>query len=162
MANAQQLIDIAQRVTPAGEQVLAAGVIAVQDDHLANALGSIGGSAAADELFDNAVAEGVGAAAGIRAAREAHAAGQGVSLRMLLAVTADRIRLYRLGAAGEHPGEELIAFDRSSCEVDLSKFGASEHLDLRQGDKEIQLTGGIGLLATYKDGNKKVVQELSR
>ena len=161
MANAQQLIDIAQRVTPAGEQVLAAGVFAVQDDHLANALGSIGGSAAADELFDNAVAEGVGAAAGVHAAREAHAAAEGVSLRMLLAVTAGHIRLYRLGVAGETPGEELVSFDRQSCTVELHKFGASERIDLSQGEKSIKLTGGIGLLATYKDGNKKVVAALS-
>ncbi len=161
MASAQQLIDHARSVTPAGEDVLAAGVFAVQDDYVATALAAIGGSAVADELFDNAVTDGVGAAAGVRAAREAHAAGQGVSLRMLLAVTPTHIRLYRLGATGENPGEELMAFTRDSCEVDLSKFGASEHLDLRQGDKEMKLTGGVGLLAAYKDGNKKVVAELS-
>jgi hypothetical protein len=162
MANAQQLIDHARSVTPAEEHVLAAGVFAVQDDYVATALAAMGGSAVAGDILDNSVAEGVGAAAGVRAAREAHAAGQGVSLRMLLAVTPSHIRLYRLGATGEDPGEELVAFDRASCEVDLSKFGASEHLDLRQGDKEINLTGGVGLLATYKDGNKRVVQELSK
>jgi len=162
MASAQQLIDHARSVTPAGEDVLAAGVFAVQDDYVATAFAAIGGSAVADELFDNAVTDGVGAAAGVRAAREAHAAGQGVSLRMLLAVTPTHIRLYRLGAMGENPGEELMAFTRDSCKVDLSKFGASEHLDLRQGDKEMKLTGGVGLLATYKDANKNVVQELSK
>lgn len=160
MANAQQLIDHARRVTPAGEEVLAAGVFAVQDDYVANALAALGGSAVADDLFDSPVAEGVGAAAGIRAAREAHAAGQGVSLRMLLAVTPDHIRLYRLGTTGETPGEELMSFTRANCEVQLDKFGASEHLDLREGDKEMKLTGGVGLLAAYKDGNKKVVKEL--
>jgi len=162
MASAQQLIDEAQRVAPAGEEVLAAGVFAVQDDHIANAVGALGGSAVADELLDNSVAEGLGAAAGVRAAREAHAGGEGVSLRMLLAVTGSAIRLYRLGATGETPGEELLSFDRSSCEVELGKFGAAEHIVLRQGDKEMKLTGGIGLLATYKDGNRRVVTELSR
>lgn len=161
MANAQQLIDEARRVTPAGEEVLAAGVFAIQDDFVATALGAIGGSAIADELIDNPLAEGAGAAAGIRAAREAHAAAEGVSLRMLVAVTDSHIRLFRLGATGETPGEELMHFDRSTCSVDVSKFGASEHIDLRQGDKQMKLTGGIGLLSTYKDGNKKVVAELS-
>lgn len=162
MPNAQHLIDRAQSVTPAGEEVLAAGVFAVQDDYVATALAAIGGSAVAGDIVDNSLAEGVGAAAGVRAAREAHASGQGVSLRMLLAVTADHIRLYRLGATGEDPGEELLSFRRDSCTVDLSKFGASEHIDLSEGDKEMKITGGIGLLAAYKDGNKKVVQELSK
>ena len=162
MANAQELIDHARSVTPAGEDVLAAGVFAVQDDHLANALGALGGSAVADDLFDNAAAEGVGAAAGVHAAREAHAAKQGVSLRMLLAVTPEHIRLYRLGATGEAPGEELISFTRANCEVHLDKFGASEHLDLSEGDKELKLTGGIGFLSAYKDGNKKVIAELGK
>lgn len=162
MANAQQLTDHARSVTPAGEEVLAAGVFAVQDDYVATALAAIGGSAAAGELLDNSVAEGLGAAAGVRAAREAHAAGHGVSLRMLLAVTPSAIRLYRLGATGETPGDELLAFDRSSCDVSLGKFGAAEHLELREGDKEMKLTGGVGLLAAYKEGNKKVVEELSR
>lgn len=161
MPSAQQLIDEAQRVAPAGEEVLAAGVFAIQDDHIANTLGALGGSAVADELLDNSVAEGIGAAAGVRAARESHAAGEGVSLRMLLAVTGSAIRLYRLGASGETPGEELMAFDRSTCEVELGKFGAAEHIDLRQDDKEMKLTGGVGFLSAYKDGNKNVVAALS-
>lgn len=99
MTNAQQLIDQACSVAPAGEDILAAGVFAVQDDYLATALAAIGGSAVASELLDNSVAEGLGAGAGVRATRE--------------------------------------------------------------GDKEMKLTGGIGLLATYKDGNKKVVEALS-
>ena len=161
MASAQQLIDQAQSVTPAGEEVLAAGVFAIQDDFVANAIGAIGGSAIAGELIDNPLAEGAGAAAGIRAAREGHAATEGVSLRMLVAVTNSHIRLFRLSAMGETPGEELMNFDRSTCTIDLSKFGASEHIELGEGDKQMKLTGGIGLLSTYKDGNKKVVAELS-
>ena len=160
MSSAQQLIDQARSVTPAGEDVFAAGVFAIQDDFVATALGAIGGSAIADELIDNPLAEGAGAAAGIRAAREAHAAGAGVSLRMLVAVTDSHIRLFSLGAIGETPGEELMNFDRSTCSVDVSKFGASEHIDLRDGDKEMKLTGGVGFLSTYKDGNKKVASEL--
>jgi len=162
MSNAQHLIDQARSVAPAGEEILAAGVFAIQDDYVATALAAIGGSAAAGELLDNSVAEGLGAAAGIRAAREAHAASEGVSLRMLLAVTDSAIHLYRLRATGETPGEELMSFNRSSCEVTLGKFGAAEHIDLRDGDKEMKLTGGLGLLSTYKDGNKLVVAELSR
>ena len=162
MTNAQQLIDQACSVAPAGEDVLAAGVFAVQDDYVALTLAAAGGSAIAGGLLDSSVAAEIGAAAGHRAAREAHAADQGVSLRMLLAVTNTAIRLYRLGAIGETPGEELMSFNRASCEVLLSKFGAAEHVVLREGDKEMKLTGGIGLLATYKDGNKKVVEALSR
>lgn len=161
MANAQQLIEYARGVTPAGEDILAAGVFAVQDDFIATALAAIGGSAAVGELLDNSLAEGVGAAAGVRAARQAHAAGQGVSLRMLLAITPTHIRLFRLGATGETPGEELMVFDRSACQITLGKFGAAEHVELREGTKEMKLTGGVGLLATYKDGNKKVIEQLS-
>ncbi len=160
MANAQQLIEYARSVTPADEDILAAGVFAVQDDYIATALAAIGGSAAAGELLDSSLSEGLGAAAGVHAAREAHAAGQGVSVRMLLAVTPTHIRLFRLGTTGETPGEELMAFDRSACQITLGKFGAAEHVELREGAKEMKLTGGIGLLATYKDGNKKVVEQL--
>lgn len=124
MANAQQLIDHARSVTPAGEEVLAAGVFAVQDDHLANAVGALGGSAVADDLFDNAAAEGA-------------------------------------GATGETPGEELMSIHRASCQIHLEKFGAAEHLELHEDDKDMKLTGGIGLLSAYKDGNKRVIQELS-
>lgn len=160
MSGARQLIDQALSVTPAGEEVLAAGVFAVQDDYLGTALAAIGGSAAAGELVDNSLAEGIGAAAGIRAAREAHAASEGVSLRMLVAVTPTHIRLFRLDATGETPREELMHFDRSSCEVDVSKFGASEHIDLRQEGREMKLTGGVGFLSAYKDANKAVAREL--
>lgn len=162
MASAQQLIEQAETVVPTGTTVLAAGVFAVHDDHLANALGALSGSAVADELFDNAAAEGVGAAAGLHAAREAHAVKQGVSLRMLVVVTPNQISLYRLGATGETPGDELMSFDRTSCKVELGKFGAAEHLELSDGDKDIKLTGGIGMLSAYKEGNKRVVEELDR
>ena len=161
MSSAQQLIDQARSVTPAGEDVLAAGVFAIQDDHAANAVGAIGGSAIADGLIDSPLAEGAGAAAGIRAAREAHAADEGVSLRMLVAITDSHIRLFRLGAIGGTPGEELMNFNRSTCSVDVRKFGASEHIDLRDGAREMKLTGGIGFLSAYKDGNKKVASELA-
>ena len=52
-------------------------------------------------------------------------------------------------------------FDRSTCSVDVSKFGASEHIDLRDGNKEMKLTGGVGFLSAYKDGNKEVASVLA-
>lgn len=161
MTNAQELIELATTVVPDGTTVVAAGVFAVQDDHLANALAAIAGSAATDAVFDNAAADGIGAAAGIRAAREANAARQGVSLRMLVVVTPEAILLFRLPPVGETPGEQLVEFVRSTTTVTVSHFGANVHLDLVDGGKEMNLTGGVGLLATYKDGNKKVVTELA-
>lgn len=146
---------------PPGTTVLAAGVFAVQDDHIANALAALGGSAVADTLFDNPAAEGIGAAAGVRAAREANASRQGVSLRMLVVVTPESILLFELTAAGDTPGRQLLALTRSTTTVTISHFGASAHLDLLDGDKHLNLTGGVGLLATYKDGNKKVLTELA-
>lgn len=162
MANAQDLIERAETVVPPGTTVLAAGVFAVRDDHISNALAALGGSAVADALFDNAAAEGIGAAAGVRAAREANASRQGVSLRMLVVATPESILLFQLPAAGETPGEQLLTFTRSSTTVTISHFGASAHLDLLDGDKQLNLTGGVGLLAAYKDGNKKVLTELAR
>lgn len=161
MASAAKLIEQAMTVVPPGTAVIAAGVFAVQDDYIANALGAFGGSAVAREIVDNAAAEGIGAAAGVRAAREAHAGGLGVSLRMLVVVTSDQVTLFRLPATGETPGEKLMTFNRASSNIDVEHFGASVHLDLAEGDKEMKLTGGVGLLASYKEGNKKVVQELT-
>jgi hypothetical protein len=156
------LISKASAVVGNDQQVIAAGIFGLKDDYVAVGLGTVAGAGVGDVLLDSSLAGAVGGAAGMHATRSALAASRGLTVRMLVAVTPERIRVldWQTGAG---PTKELVSFDRSSTDVKISKFGLSRHLDLHDAasGKSLTLSGSTAPFASESKGDKAVLKELS-
>ena len=103
MPNESELIAQAQTAlsdagSGSGETVIAAGVFGLQDNYAALAVGGLASGAVADALPGGAATDAVTAAAGVHVTRQVMAEQQGVTVRMLVAVSAESIHLFALGA----------------------------------------------------------------
>ena len=162
MPHEAELIEKAKAALGADHQVIAAGVFGLQDNYLAIAAGGLVSGAVANDLPGGAATEGIVAAAGVHATRDVMAEQKGVTVRMLVAVTADTIHLFSLGDLSNDPGHELIRFARATTTCDESNFGASRHLKLHDSasGQDIGLTGTTGSLSSYAEGDKAVLGAL--
>lgn len=157
-----ELIDKATTILGPEEGVLAAGVFGLKDNYVAVGMGTAVGAGVGDAILDNPLASGVGGAAALHATRSALAASQGVTVRMLVAVTPERIRVLDW-MTGSGPSRELLSFDRSSTDVTITKFGLSRHVELRDSetDQSLVLTGSTAPFASESKGDKAVLKALS-
>lgn len=162
MPHESELIEKAQTALGQDHHVVAAGVFGLQDSYAAIALGGLASSAVADELPGGAATDAVAAAAGVHVTRQVMAERQGVTVRMLVAVTEESIHLFALGETGSEPKHELMCFNRATTTCEESKFGASRHLTLSDAanGQEIGLTGSTGFLSSYAEGDKAVLSAL--
>ena len=162
MPHEAELIAKAQQALGPDETVVTAGVFGLQDDYAAVTVGGLAGSAVAQELPGGVTTQAVGAAAGIHVARELNAESQGVTVRMLVAVTPTHIHLLSLGAVSNEPGREVLRFDRSTTTCAQTSFGASRRLKLvdSTSGQEIGLTGSAAFFSAYAEGDKAVLQAL--
>lgn len=139
------------------EQVLAAGYFALQDMLAAQI---VGGTAAAlgGSLLDQTAGAALGAAFGGLAAKKAAAEAKGVTVQMIVAVTADHVYVLNRDTEGRL-AEHVATFDRSTCEISVSKFGLSRHLTLTDpaSGASLQLTGGTSPIAPTAKGDKAVL-----
>lgn len=144
-----------------GEEIKAAGVFGLQDNALLTGGAVAGGALAADILTDSALAAGVAGAAAGHLAREANAKDAGVSVAMLVVVTADAVNVFdwdhREGAS-----KPLARFPLATTTVTVTDFGAARRVSLRDNESgyTLPLTGGVGLLSTYHKWNKRVIAAL--
>lgn len=108
-----------------GTDVLGAGIFGLQELAYAQALGNVAGGVAAD-LAAPGSALSAGLAAGVagRIAKEEAAARLGMTLRLLVAVTADAIHVLNWDPA-DRPGREVLRFARSSTTARVTGFGLS-------------------------------------
>lgn len=162
MPSEAELVDAAQQFLGPTEQVVAAGVLAVQDNYAAIMVAGLAAGAIADSLPGGAVTDGVLAGAGVHVARDLNADAKGVSVRMLVAVTERSIHLLSLSAIGSTPERALMTFARASTHCEVSKFGASRHLKLSDSatGQEIGLTGSAAFFSAYAEGAKAVMSVL--
>jgi hypothetical protein len=156
------LISKASVIVGNEQQVIAAGIFGLKDDYVAVGLGTVAGASVSDVLLDSSLAGAVGGAAGMHATRGALAASQGLTVRMLVAVTPERIWVLDW-ETGSGPTKELVSFNRSSTEVKISKFGLSRHLELHDPDsgRSLALSGSTAPFASESKGDKAVLKELS-
>ncbi len=156
-----ELIAKATAILGADQPVLAAGIFGLKDDYVAVGLGTAAGASLADVVLDNPIASGVGGAAGMHATRSAIAASQGLTVRMLVAITAEQIRVLDW-ATGSGPTKELLAFDRSSTDVKVTKFGLSRHVALHDSTtgQAVCLSGSTAPFASESKGDKAVLEVL--
>ncbi len=158
-----ELIGKAEAVLGCDERVLAAGIFGLKDNYVAVATATAAGAGLGDLVFGNPLASAAGGAAALHATRSAEAAAKGLSVRMLIAVTPDRIRALDW-ATGSGPTRELLAFDRSSTDITVTRFGLSRHVELRDTvtGQWLSLSGSTAPFASESKGDKAVLKILAR
>jgi len=154
-----ELIEAAQTALGSDHTVLAAGVFGLQDDYKAITVGGLASAAVADALPGGATTDALTAAAGIHVTRQVMAENQGLTVRMLVAVTRESIHLFALGATGFEPKHQLLSFSRATTTCEEKKFGASRKLKLidSASGNEVGLVGSAAFFSPYTEGDKAVL-----
>ncbi len=162
MNNPEELIVKAGAVLGSKVKVLAAGIFGLKDNYVAVGLGTAAGAGVGEAVLDNPLATGVAGATAMHATRSAIAASHGLTVRMLVAITDERIQVMDW-ATGSGPTKELLAFDRSSTDVKITKFGLSRHVELRDSatGQTLALSGTTAPFASESKGDKAVLKALS-
>ncbi len=126
-------------------EVLAAGVLGLQDSVKALAIGG---------LFD---VDGQD----ISRNRAKAAAKQGLAVQLLIAVTATTIHV--LEFTGAVPTKQFMEFDRATCRVKVIWFGLSRRIRLESADKQqkLRLTGSIAPFSAVSAGCKALLAVLA-
>jgi hypothetical protein len=160
------LVAEANRLLGAGD-VEAAGIFGLADLTAAMIGGSLAGSAAGSLLEGEAaggpgVGDAVGAGVGAWAATQAMAREKGVDLQMILALTPSGI--YVLNREhGEQPPGVVASFDRSRCEVKVTRLGLSRTVELHDPDRgtSIALHGTVAPFMGRSAADKAVIRLLT-
>ena len=161
--NEKALIDEALKVIGDKEEILAAGIFGLQDDYAKIAVAGVATGAAAAALdVSDPLAQGAVAGATVHEARRLNAEGQGLTTRMLVAVTASAIHVLDRTELGTTT-RELMRFDRATKAVYVTKFGLSRHLNLadESAGMSIGLTGSAAFFSPEAAGDKLVLHVLS-
>ncbi|MBM3658414.1 MAG: hypothetical protein FJW95_02780 [Actinobacteria bacterium] len=153
------LEESARRALP-GEAVEAAGIFSWQGLLVAGTVGVAAGATAGD-LLAGGGGEAVGAALGYRAAVEAAAASQGMTVRLLVVVTPDSVRVLRW--EGDDAGAEVRRFDRATTDVHVSKMGLSRILTLHDTvtNESFALHGSVAPFSVQSKPDKVVLHLLT-
>lgn len=154
------------RITDEGP-VLVAGIFGLANLIAGSTAGTAAGGVAGDTAAGAADALGVGgmfgallkiggALAGMRAGTHATASAQGASVRLLVAITAERIHVLNTGDADQQT--EFDAFDRSSVQIDTTTVGASRFLTLTDPETghTLRLHGTLMPLSPLAEGDAAV------
>lgn len=138
--------------------MLAAGVFGLQDLLFAQMAGGVAGALATDGLAGGAVGAGLGGLA----AKKSYAESQGVTIQLILAVTAEQIHVLNRETDGRLT-DVVASFDRASCEVSISKFGLSRIIDLTDPatGTHLKLTGTTAPFSMLAKPDKLVLHLLS-
>ena len=162
MNDPNELISKASAIVGSEQPVIAAGIFGLKDNYVAVGLGTAAGASLSEALVENPLTTAVGGAAGIHATRTALASSQGLTVRMLVAVSMERIRVLDW-KTGSGPTKELVSFNRSTTAVKISKFGLSRHIELHDSasGKTLTLSGSTAPFASESKGDKAVLKELS-
>jgi outer membrane lipoprotein SlyB len=145
------------------EQVLAAGIFGWQDVVAAGVGGSTAGALAgggAGHVVGSGLGAGVGAGIGGFVAEEAMAKEQGMTLRLLVAVTPTSIRV--LDWAHGAPGDEVRRFERETTQVQVTKLGLSRivHLHDTTSGEEVSLHASTNPISAGGKTSKVVLHLL--
>lgn len=158
----KDLSQSAEAIIGDDEPILAAGIFGLEDSKAAVAVASAPGTAVGEVIFDSALAAGFDAAATGHTSRELVAGSDGVTVRMLVTVTARRIHVLDW-ISGSGPTRELMSFDRATTEVQISKLGLSRHLNLSDSatGASLALTGSTAFFSVVAKGDKSVLRLLT-
>ncbi len=162
METDEELKSAAQQVIGTGEQVVAAGIFGLRDNYTVIVAGGLAADVAISGLPNSAITSGVAGAAGTYAARVINAKSKGVTVRMLVAVTASKLHILALPSVGNRPERELMVFERAGMTSKVTKFGLSRRLTLADSaGQELPLTCSAAPWTSYASGAKAVLAALS-
>jgi len=154
------LVGAAETALP-GQEVLAAGIFSWQELSKAMVVGTVGGSMGAEALTGSGMAGAVGAGVGAHMATEAMAKANGMTVGLLVAVTAAQIHVFNWedAAAAEH----VRLFDRATTAVQVTKFGLSRHVQLQDSasGQELLLHASVSPISVTSKPDKVVLHLLA-
>lgn len=155
-----QLIQEAQGIL-GDEKVVAAGYFALRDLIVAQIAGGTAG-ALGGSILDGTSGGALGAGFGGLAAKKAYAESKGVTIQMIVAITEDHIHVLNRDTE-DRLADHVARFDRSTCKVEVTKFGLSRQLTLTDPGSGacLELTGGVSPLAVTAKGDKTVLKLLA-
>jgi hypothetical protein len=159
----QELQREAAQIIGTDEEILAAAIFGLQDDYAKIFVaGAATGTAAMVAGLEGPLAAGAIGGVTIHAERAQNAASEGVTVRMLVAVTPTAIHLLDRTGLGETT-RELMRFDRATTAVQVTKFGLSRTITLADeaAGKRIGLTGSTAFYVPEAAGDKLVLHLLS-
>lgn len=123
-----------------GTRVEAAGIFGLQELIYAQIAGGTLGVLAGDLLAPDAMGAGaLGAAAGGRLAKEEAARRLGMTLQLLVAVTAEHVVVLNW-ESGDRAGREVVRMARSSTTTKVSGFGLSKIVTLHDDATDTTIT----------------------
>lgn len=129
--------EVLARIRPDDDEVLAVGVLGLQDLIWAQAVGGTAGAIGGDLLAGSAGAA-LGAGFGGYAAKVAAAKAAGMTLQLMVAVTPRTIHVLN-----RDPDDDLeplvVSFHRDSTEVRITKFGLSRLVELHDPDTGVRM-----------------------
>jgi hypothetical protein len=160
----EQLRTKAAAVLDTNEPILAAGIFGLQDSYAALTAGGVLGGSVGARTGGGVIGDlgsAVGNVAGMHAARDVRAASQGVTVRMLIAVTATHIHVLDW-VTGSGPTHLLRSLDRSVTSVHIKKFGLSRRVHLHDtvAGQDLNLTGTTLSVSAEAKGDKAVLAAL--
>jgi hypothetical protein len=161
MNSSTELISKSRTILGDGTEIVAAGIFGLQDDPPIVSVAGVAGAGVGDLLAaDPAVAAATGAGA-IHAARATVAASQGLTVRMLVALSDTRIHILDW-MTGTGPTRVMLSFERARTEVRVKRFGLSRRLMLRDtvSGRTLALTGTTAFFASESKGDKSVLRLL--
>lgn len=156
--NEDSIVQEAEGILGDGTEVLAAGYFGLQDLIAAQIAGGTAGALTGSAADVGALGGGLGGAAAVKA----YAESQGVTVQLILAVTDDQLVVLNRDTQGRLPSR-VATFDRSSCDVEISKMGLSRFVaitDTATGDK-LTLHGAVSPLSAQSKGDKAVMELLA-
>lgn len=144
------------------EPIVGAGVFGLQDLVLPWVAGGTAGGVLAGEAA-GAMAGVAGVLLGQLAAKHAAAKRAGVTLKLVVAVTATKIHVINWGDASDTT-RIVKTFDRSTTTADVRKFGLSRIVTLHDTatDTEMRLHASVARWTSQSGPDKDVLAELSR
>ncbi len=155
-----ELIAEAEGILGDGQSVVAAGYFGLRDLISAQIAGGTVGSVAGGLASDGPFAAGLGAGLGGAAAVKAYAESQGVTVQMVVAVTADAIHVLNRNTAGRL-ADRVATFDRHAAHVVVTKRGLSRIVEISDtSGARITLEGSASPISQLAKGDKAVLAEL--
>jgi hypothetical protein len=161
VSNEDELKADAQAALGDGETVLAAGVFSLEALLGGTLAGTIVGGTAGQAL-GGAAGQLAGVVAGAYAGREAMAAHEGTTVKLILAVTETRLHLLRWGA-GDASTREKMTFDRATTTVAVKKMGLSRivTLDDSATGAHVSLHASVSAISAQSGPDKDVLALLA-
>jgi len=152
----QALIAEATAIIGTDEPVLAAGVFGLSELSAGQVAGGTAG-AVGGGLVGGGLLAAIGSIIGSTAGTQAAAAAAGVSVQLLVAITADRIHVLDRDAAAGTP--EAATFDRAAVVATVEPLGASRRLTLTDpsSGEQLHLHGSVGWISAQAAGDTVVL-----